>query len=139
MKTSPIRPRPIVALLALALALALPAQAARLIRTIRTRAYQTETFHVAANAHIAVGDNRKASLADLKVGDRISIGYVQENDVKSARRISDGVPHKSPTPGATPSQKPNHHPGASSLLHAHGVIRSVDVGANTVTISHRAR
>jgi Cu/Ag efflux protein CusF len=136
MKTLPIRPRPIVAFLALTLALALPVQAARLIRT---RAYQTETFQVATNAHIAVGDNRKASLEDLKVGDHVSIGYVEENDAKLARRISDGVPHKPPTPGATPSQKPNHHPAASALLHAHGVIQSVDLDASTVTISHRAR
>lgn len=124
-----------MAILTLTLALALPTQAAR-VRLIRGS--QTETFKVATNAHIAVGTNRSASLGDLKIGDHVSIGYVQEEGARVARRISDGAPHKPHNPSATPPQNPPRHPKTSELLHAHGVVRAVDVQANTVTISHRA-
>ncbi|SPE52300.1 exported hypothetical protein [Verrucomicrobia bacterium] len=135
MKTSFVRWQLPLALLALTFPLAAPAQASRL-RVLP--ALQTETFQVATNARIVVGTNRMASLADLKIGDHVSIGYLQENGAQVARRIADGVPHKPRNPGSTPPQK-THTPGTQGLLHTHGVIRVVDVQAATLTIVHRLR
>jgi Cu/Ag efflux protein CusF len=126
----------ILALAALATAMVLPAEAARLRRV---PVVQTETFLVASNATIAVGTNRKAALADLKVGDKVGISYDQGNGGWVAHHISDGVPHKPRNPGSKPSTTPHPHPKTSSLAHAHGVIQSVDVQGRTVTIAHRLK
>jgi hypothetical protein len=135
MKTSIARSLPILALLALALAW--PAQAARVRRVV---AYQTDTFQVASNTVIAVGTNRKASLSDIHVGDRVGISYLAENGGNVARHISDGVPHKPRTqnPNGTPPPKPHAHP-AQSLLHVHGTVQAVDVEGATITVSHRPK
>lgn len=115
--------------------LAVPAQAAHLRRVA---VVQTETFRVASNAVIAVGANRHASLGDVKVGDRISVAYLDQGGTLMARHISDGVPHKPRTSESTP-QKPQHHSSNSNLLHVHGVVNAVDPEAGTVTITHRRR
>ena len=135
MNASQIRSLTVAVLLASALAGAFPAQAG----VKRAAATQSETFQVATNAHIAVGTNHKAALADIKVGDRVGIGYVEENGVQTAHRISDGVPPKQTTTSSTtPSTKPSHHNG-TTLLHVHGVVQSVDTGAGTITITHRVK
>lgn len=123
-----------LALLALALVLALPAQAARVRRVAASRA---ETFQTANTTKIAVGTNHSASLGDLKIGDRVSISYVQESGVQMARRIADGVPHK-PHPPKTTAGVTSHHPTSTpGVFHAHGVIRAIDLQAGTVTIAHK--
>jgi hypothetical protein len=138
MKTYFARSLPIVPILALTLTLALSAEAA--VRIRRVAAYQTETFQVGSNTAIAVGTNRKASLGDVHVGDRVGISYLTENGGNVAHHISDGVPHKPVTenPGGTIPPKP-HHNSTSDLLHAHGTVQSVNVEAGTITINHRQR
>jgi Cu/Ag efflux protein CusF len=136
MKTPLGRSQILLALLTVTLALALPVQAAR---WRRLPGFQTETFLVSPKTMIAVGTQRAASLGNLRLGDRVSIGYVQENGVLVARRIADGVPHKVASPGSNPSPKTHHSPVTQALLHAHGVVRAIDVQAGTVTIVHRLR
>ena len=134
MKTPTIRWPLTVALLALTLVLALPAQAARVRRGAAIR---TETFQITNTTRIAVGTNRSSSLGDLKIGDHISISYVQESGVQLARRIADGVPHKLHAPKTTPTPSAHHRTTTPGLLHAHGVLRAVDLQAGTVTIAHK--
>jgi hypothetical protein len=132
MKTQVFRGPSILSFLILTLALVLPADAARVKRAI-----QTDTIQVTSNTKIAVGATHSASLANLRVGDRVSIGYAEENGARVARRISDGVPHKTQNPSATPGANPQHHTGAPGVLHVHGVIRAIDLQAGTVTIAHK--
>ena len=131
MKTPMLRCSSALALLTLAFALALPVQAARVRRSGAPR---METFQTASNTKVVVGTNHAASLANLKVGDRVSISYVQNSGGRLARRITDGVPHKSHTPAKHPAKHPAKTPG---LLHAHGVIRAINLQAGTVTIAHK--
>ena len=124
----------ILALLGFTLAFAIPAQA---VHVKRARTNQTLTFQTDSNTKIMVGSNHSSSLANLKVGDHVSVGYVQENGAQVARRIADGVPHKSHTPGTTPNAHSKPHAKASGLLHAHGVIRAIDLQAGTIMIAHK--
>jgi hypothetical protein len=116
------------------LAICLPAQAAKQKRTTKT---ETLTFQVATNARIAVGTNRSATLSDLKIGDHVVVAYEQENGALVARRIGDDIQQKSP---ASKNQKENqrrHRRGTQNLLHARGVLESVDSRAGTLTIAVR--
>ena len=123
-----------LALLTLALALAQPAEAARLRRH---PAIQTTTLQVTSDTRIAVGTQHSASLANLRIGDRVIIGYVQQDGALVAHRIADGVPHIPHTPGTTPGVGSQHHAKAPALLHVHGVIRAINLQAGTITIAHR--
>jgi Cu/Ag efflux protein CusF len=123
-------------LLASLIALALPVLAAR---SRKSPAISTDTLHVAPNAAIVVGTNHRASLSDLKVGDRVGLVYAQENGSWVIHRISDGVPHKPHNPGVPHPPKAHQHAGTSGLLHVHGVIQGVNLQANTLTISHGAK
>jgi Cu/Ag efflux protein CusF len=106
-------------------------------------------FQVATNATIVVGTNHKAALADLKIGDRVSVGYEKENQILVAHRIADGLPHKAPNTsannsttnntGASSSVKTHSHAKGETLLHVHGVVRAVDLSSGTVTVAHRLR
>jgi Cu/Ag efflux protein CusF len=136
MKTPLVHWQLALALLASMLLLTPSARAAHLLRR---SAFQTETFLVASNARIMVGVNHSATLGDLRVGDRVTIGFAQENGDWVAHRITDGVAHKPQSPGSNPTPKPVHHPGAPALAHINGIIRAVDIQAGTVTIAHRVR
>jgi Cu/Ag efflux protein CusF len=113
-------------------------------RVLRAYTLQTDVFRVASNATIVVGTNHKASLADLKVGDRVSVGYEKENEVLVAHRITDGVSHKAPNAStdntsANSSVKTHVHTKGEALLHVHGVVRAMDMSTGTVTVAHRLR
>ncbi|HVM48309.1 MAG TPA: hypothetical protein VMU04_09795 [Candidatus Acidoferrum sp.] len=114
------------------LALALPAAAAH---GRRIAALRMETFHLASTTRITVGTNHSSSLGDLKVGDHISVSYIQENGMDVAQRIGDGVPHKAHTAGATSGS--HHHATTPGLMHMHGVVRALDLQGGTFTITHR--
>ena len=142
MKPSLSRWQPMLAVITVTLSLALPAEAARLRRHSavprHVAAAQTETFSVASDVKIAVG-NHSASLGDLRPGDQVSIGYVQENGVRVARRIADGVTHNASNRGKSSVPKTEAHAGMTTLAHAHGVVQSVDLQAGTLTITHQRR
>ena len=100
-------------------------------------AVQTETFGVAKDARIAVSNNHSALLSDIKVGDTITIGYVQENGALVARHIADGAQHNTLHSNKSPETKAQHHTASATLSHAHGVVRGVDVSSGTITIAHK--
>jgi Cu/Ag efflux protein CusF len=70
------------------------------------------------------------------VGDTINIGYVQENGALVARHIADAVQHAAVHSAKSPETKAQHHIGTTTLSHARGVVRGVDVSAGTITIAH---
>ena len=86
---------------------------------------------MASNAHIAVGSNRSASLANVRVGDHVSIAYDSEQGTLVAHHISDGVPHSNSVSSV------HHHTKASSVAHIHGIVQSVNAQSGTLTIDYR--
>ena len=127
-----------VLLLALALmaSIVLPAQAARFRRA---PLFQAATFPVAQNVAIAIGTQHRASLADLRVGERVSLGCLQEGGVWVVHRIAARVPRTLQLPGVSPAVTPHAHAGTPGLFHVHGVVEAVNVQAATVTIARRLR
>jgi hypothetical protein len=133
MNQSPLRTRTTWIIAALALAVAGSALAGP-----GKRPAQTQTFNVAPDAKIVVGDNKKAGLADLKPGDHVAIAHSEDNGALVARRIRDlgPNPEKPQRPEGTNSvpQKPPGNPD-SNLKHARGMVENVDVPARTLTIT----
>ncbi len=144
MNISVLRKQLLFVILALIFSVALPVHAARFRRVYF---FQTDIFQVASNATITVGTNHKASLAEIRVGDRVNVGYEKEDGALVVHQIADGVPHKAPNPSATTSNKTSSnasaklhpHGNGESLHHVHGIVRAVDVHAGTVTIAYRLR
>ena len=136
MKVSHVRPGLIPLVLTLACAAVLPVQAARFRRGA---VFQNQVFQVASDARIVVGTNRTASLANVRIGDRVGISYAQENGVWVIHRLADGVPHNAPHPGTKPAPTQHPRPKAPALFHAHGVVRGVDLQAGTLLIACRVR
>jgi hypothetical protein len=140
MNSSVLRKQFLFATVALMLSIGFPVHA----RVLRAYTFQTDVFRIATNATIVVGTNHKATLADLKIGDRVSVGYEKENQILVAHRVSDGVAHKAPSSGtnttsASSSVKTHSHANGETLLHVHGVVQAIDVGSGTVTVAHRLR
>ena len=96
------------------------------------------TFQVPSSAAIAVGTNRRASLADLKVGDQVIVGFAQENGALVAKRILDRVPRPAgkPKDGSKPDGR--HHKAAQGLAHVRGVVEAVDAQAGKIVVAGRA-
>ena len=140
MNISVLRKQFLFASVALMVSIGFPVHA----RVLRAYTFQTDLFRVGSNATIVVGTNHKASLSDLKIGDRVSVGYEKENNVLVAHRISDGVAHKTPSASTTntnanSSEKTHSHAKGETLQHVHGVVRAVDIASGTVTVAHRLR
>jgi len=136
MKIPVLATRLIVTVAALLLITVEPTQAARFRRG---RAFQTDVFQVATNARIVVGTNHSAALGDLKIGDRVSVGYNRENGTLVAHHIADGVPPKPRNPSVNPAPNSQHPHRTSSLAQVHGILQSVNVEAGTITIATRGR
>jgi hypothetical protein len=137
MKTARYRWFSLLATLAFIAIAALPAQAARFRRVVPV---QVQTFQVASNAVIAVGTNHSASLASLRPGDHVALGFREENGAFVAHRVADGVPRNPRDPKATnPAGKAHHAQKADNLAHVHGIIRFVNIQGRTVTIAYRGR
>ena len=122
---------------ALMMSVVLPADA---VRIIRTKAYRFAIFHLASNAKIAVGTDRSATLLDLKIGEHVSIAYDQENGALVAHHIAEAVPHRSRNLSVNPGQV-SHHPAKSLVVYEHvtGIVQSVNVQDNTLTIAYKLR
>lgn len=97
----------------------------------RHRVVKNEVFHVAPDAKIHVGDNKNATLADLKTGTVIHVAYTEENGVRTANRIADAVPKTGDKHVA------NSEPAHKGEKHLHGVLESVDSAANTLVVRAR--
>jgi Cu/Ag efflux protein CusF len=138
MKASSFRWQPLLAGVFATVFFTYSADAARVRHLPRHHAaVQTETFSVAKDARIAIGSNGSASLGDVRIGDTINIGYVQENGALVARHIADAVQHTAVHSTKSPETKAQHHAGMATLSHTHGIVRSVDVQAGTITIAHK--
>jgi len=94
-------------------------------------------FTVPKDAVIAVGSNHSGSLGDLHVGDVVNIGYASENGARVAHHIADGAVHNTIHSGKTSENKTRHQTASTSLSHAHGIIRSIDVSSGTLTIAKK--
>ena len=97
---------------------------------------QTQTFTVAAGAKIVVGTNKSATLGNINPGDHVGIAYTDVIGVLTASHIRDFGPNPVRHPRTAGVKKPATQT-ASSLLHAHGIVGSVDVQAQTLTITER--
>jgi hypothetical protein len=95
------------------------------------KAAKNEAFHVAPDAKIHVGENKSASLADLKIGTVIHIAYTEENGVRTAYRIADSVARPGSNGAVTiePTRK-----GEKRL---HAFLESVNPAANTFVVRAR--
>jgi len=91
------------------------------------------TFTVDANTKIRVGDNKAATLADIKTADKVHIAYHDNAGTHVADHVAvngakkAGKPAEKPTGGENKKHEPK--PGE---LHAQGVV--TDVGATTLTV-----
>lgn len=94
----------------------------------RHRGHRNEEFSVAPDAKIHVGDNKNATLADLKAGTVVHIAFTEEKGARTAHHISDMAPK--PTE-AKEGEKPKVHNGEK---HMHGVLESVNVAASTIRV-----
>jgi len=138
MKAMLFRWQPLLAGIFATVLLTYSADAARVRHLPRHHAaVQTKTFSVAKDARIALGSNSSASLGDIRIGDTINIGYVRENGALVARHIADAVQHTAVHSNKSPETKAQHHAAMTTLSHAHGVVRGVDVSAGTITIAHK--
>jgi Cu/Ag efflux protein CusF len=92
-------------------------------------------FQIVSTTKIALGTDHSASLVNLKIGDRVSIAYNQENGSLIAHHIADEVPQKI----HSEAKYTYHHPKpskAGTVEHMYGIVRSVDVQTGTLTIAY---
>jgi len=87
-------------------------------------------FKLAAECQVQAANGRELLLADLAVGDRVSIQFRDLNGVLVADRITRGGKRKD---GDTPI------PATEESGKAHGAITAVDVQAKTITIDAKER
>jgi putative ubiquitin-RnfH superfamily antitoxin RatB of RatAB toxin-antitoxin module len=99
----------------------------------------SQTFKVDESCMIVIPDKKQATLADLKVGDRINIRYQSQSGVLVADRIALPQPRSAKQPKtSSPSGHPQQPPKPTNELHARGTITSINPQANTVTILGKA-
>jgi hypothetical protein len=110
---------------------AIPAQAARY-----SHIRQLAVFQITNTTRIAVGTDRSAELADVSVGDRVSIAYDHENGTLVAYHIADGVPHKPHVVRRSIVLHPRHPATTSPYLHIGGFVRAIDPASGTLTIAY---
>jgi hypothetical protein len=87
-------------------------------------------FKLSAECQILTANGRELALADLAVGDRVSIQFRDLNGVLVADRITRGGKRKD---GDTPI------PATEESGKAHGAITALDAQAKTVTIDAKER
>jgi 3-dehydroquinate synthase class II len=118
--------RKIVALIAAAVLLPLLAAQAK-----DKPAPVSKTFKVEASTKIHVGDNKTATLADIKAGDKVGIAYHDDNGTLVADHIKVEGEKKHEKKAEGEHKKHEPKPGE---LRAHGVVTAVDATAGTVTV-----
>ena len=91
------------------------------------------TFTVDATTKIRVGDNKAATLADIKTGDKVHIAYHDNAGTLVADRIGVMGEKKADKPGEKPGngEHKKHEPKPGEL-HAGGVVTAV--AATTLTV-----
>jgi hypothetical protein len=142
MKLTVLRKRFLLLVLPLLLGLALPVQGIHIKRAVP---YRTDIYQVAPGAKIVVRTNQAASLGDLRIGDRVSLAYAEQNGTLLVHRIADGMARgtanvrgtNSVATGAAP--KPHAQGKVGALIHVHGIVRAINLQAGTVTVTHRAQ
>ena len=97
----------------------------------------SKTFTVPAAAKIHTVDNAAATLADLKVGDKVGIAYHDNNGTLTADKIHVINGPKEGAPKGSHPKKGEPKPETAEL-HAHGLITAVDATAGTLTIDVQA-
>jgi hypothetical protein len=142
MKSTVLRKRFLPWVLPLMLGFALPVHAIHIRRTVP---YRTDVYQVAPGAKIVAGANQAASLGDLRIGDRVSLGYSDQNGTFLVHRLADGMPHATTNThgtnnvaaGAVP--KPHAQAKTGALIHVHGILRAINLQAGTITVTHRVQ
>lgn len=94
----------------------------------------SKTFKADASTKIRVGDNKAATLVDIKSGDKVSIAYRDAVGTLVADRISVMGEKKPEKPAGGEHKKHESKPGE---LRAHGTVTAVDATAGTVTVEVR--
>jgi len=92
----------------------------------------SKTFKVATETKIRAGDSKAAALAELKVGDKVSIAYKESDGTLTAERIrvlSDAKAGKGTKKGD--GQKAEK---TDKGLRARGIITAIDKAAGTITV-----
>lgn len=91
------------------------------------------TFTTDASTKIRVGDNKSATLADIKVGDKVHIAYHDNAGTLVADHIAEMAEKKAEKPAGTPAagDHKKHEPKPGEL-HAGGVVTAV--AATTLTV-----
>ena len=118
--------RTIAALIAAAALLPLIAAQAK-----DTGAGVSKTFKTDASTKIRVGDNKAATLADIKSGDKVGIVYHDDAGTLVADRIGVMGEKKPEKPAGGEHKKHEPKPGE---LRAHGAVTAVDATASTLTV-----
>jgi len=91
------------------------------------------TFTVDANTKIRVGDNKAATLADIKTADKVHIAYHDNAGTHVADHVAVNGEKKAGNPADKPADgEPKKHEPKPGELHAAGVVTAV--GATTVTV-----
>jgi hypothetical protein len=99
----------------------------------------SQTFKVDDGCKVVTPDKKQATLADLKVGDKVNIRYQSQNGVLVADRIVVPQPRTAKQPKtSSPSGHPQQPPKPTNELRAHGTITGINPQANTVTILGKA-
>ena len=122
--------RTIVALIAVAALL--PLIAAQAKDKAAPAAGVSKTFTVDAKTKIHVGDNKAATIADIKQGDKVHIAYHDNAGTLVADHIGVRGEKKAEKPAGGEHKKHEPKPGE---LHAEGVVTAVD--ATTITVDVR--
>ena len=93
-----------------------------------------ETFRIASNCKIHTPSSKHGTVADLKIGDKVRISYLDQGGTKVAGRISVKGKHaKGEKKKGAPKQGGTKHGGKKKeYQHAKGTITSID--ASTITI-----
>ena len=60
------------------------------------------TFTIAKDCKVSTADKKDATVADLKVGDKVTVAYTEEAGTKVAQKIGPPKPHTPKKTAATP-------------------------------------
>ena len=92
------------------------------------------TFAIATNCKVNIPGNPKASVADLKVGEKVGVKYTNNSGTLTAEHIHVMDAQKPPAQGQKPGVRPPSNAKPEGL-HEHGVITSVN--ATTLVIESK--
>jgi hypothetical protein len=112
----------------------------------QTAATNSVTYKVASDAKIVVGENKSATLAEVKPGDHVGLAYSEVNGIKLAHHIRDlrATPDKSQKPDDKASKPIKAEANGeakpeTTLKHVRGIVESVEPQNATITLTERLR